>query len=940
MTILIRSVDFVESFVPTGNEEERKRKVDYIWCMAEMYQRIKKLDDLVFLPWRVHSVYMADDGIPVDPEDLDLGYNDRPPPPPGVINQPRVSEDFREACGQKLENVKNITNNVFKFFQNEQYVRKTYQTFGKNRMRESELAPFLRPKCPTVEEPQVPPGKAKKAGNPSRSSESTSTAPNKTAPNQPGSSSVHCELGFNVAEKLTQYLSNMSLSEMKAMEDKYVPSKPPLELIKELRALRVTAEKRRQREEQERQGRYPRRNVKKVDYTEPEVPNLDDYLYCDECHSISETTCPAHPRMYVYDTPVPQDSRDKSRDSCPSMIAIDLSAIPGAGFGAWSTSVIRAHTVFGPYAGVDVMSLEGNSGYIWEIKYKKSENKPHHYIDAGNPQKSNWMRYVNCARNKFEENLVAFQYKGRLFYRTTKHIPPMTELLVNYGNDYCKRLLIDLESYHDHQKKWPYMTFQCDTCKITFSSPLYVTKHTRYCRGKRQPGKHSSTSGDSAAETSNGTPGGRGNTKSNDNQGTHTATSKNQVRISGCETLDTPGVSRIKSETNMRQCAVPFCKYKSENIREYQAHISDCHVGKQMYSCTECNERFDFQRELNKHYAQKHGEEEHNLNFNSDNIDFDAEYDVNNNNKTDGKYRHGAHKLDISPVETSCDEEGPYKCRECSYSSTDSGNLKRHMRTHAGEKPFKCNECGTSFTHSGSLKLHMRIHTGEKPFKCNECGTSFTHSGSLKLHMRIHTGEKPFKCNECGTSFTHSGHLKEHMRIHTGEKPFKCNECGTSFTHSGSLKLHMRIHTGEKPFKCNECGTSFTQSGNLKEHMKTHTGEKPFKCNECGTSFTHSGNLKEHMRIHTGEKPFKCNECGTSFSRSGHLKEHMKTHTGEKPFKCNECGTSFSRSGHLKDHMRTHTGEKPFKCNECGTSFTHSGSLKQHMRTHTGGKAR
>ncbi|XP_026687943.1 uncharacterized protein LOC108253964, partial [Diaphorina citri] len=80
MTILIRSVDFVESFVPTGNEEERKRKVDYIWCMAEMYQRIKKLDDLVFLPWRVHSVYMADDGIPVDPEDLDLGYNDRPPP--------------------------------------------------------------------------------------------------------------------------------------------------------------------------------------------------------------------------------------------------------------------------------------------------------------------------------------------------------------------------------------------------------------------------------------------------------------------------------------------------------------------------------------------------------------------------------------------------------------------------------------------------------------------------------------------------------------------------------------------------------------------------------------------------------------------------------------------------------------------------------------------
>ena len=39
-------------------------------------------------------------------------------------------------------------------------------------------------------------------------------------------------------------------------------------------------------------------------------------------------------------------------------------------------------------------------------------DKVSHYIDAQDPSKSNWMRYVNCARTEDEQNLVAFQFKG------------------------------------------------------------------------------------------------------------------------------------------------------------------------------------------------------------------------------------------------------------------------------------------------------------------------------------------------------------------------------------------------------------------------------------------------------------------------------------------------------------------------------------------------
>jgi hypothetical protein len=42
------------------------------------------------------------------------------------------------------------------------------------------------------------------------------------------------------------------------------------------------------------------------------------------------------------------------------------------------------------------------------------------------------MRYVNCARNEDEQNLIAYQYKGEIYYRSFKEIPPETELLVWY----------------------------------------------------------------------------------------------------------------------------------------------------------------------------------------------------------------------------------------------------------------------------------------------------------------------------------------------------------------------------------------------------------------------------------------------------------------------------------------------------------------------------
>ena len=51
------------------------------------------------------------------------------------------------------------------------------------------------------------------------------------------------------------------------------------------------------------------------------------------------------------------------------------------------------------------------------------------------------------------------------------------------------------------------------------------------------------------------------------------------------------------------------------------------------------------------------------------------------------------------------------KCNQCEFASSLEGDLRRHLKTHSGEKSNKCSLCDYVSSQAGNLRTHLKTHS-------------------------------------------------------------------------------------------------------------------------------------------------------------------------------------------------------------------------------------
>ncbi|XP_066104224.1 histone-lysine N-methyltransferase PRDM9-like [Saccopteryx bilineata] len=399
---------------------------------------------------------------------------------------------------------------------------------------------------------------------------------------------------------------------------------------------------------------------------------------CEECQNFFIDSCDVHgPPTFVKDSAVDKGHPNHAALTLPPGLRIRASGIPEAGLGVWNeASALPVGLHFGPYKGQITEDEEaGNNGYSCLIT--KGRNR-HEYVDGKDEPWNNWMRYVNCARDDEEQNLVAFQYRRQIFYQNCQVIRSDCELLNWYGDEYGQKLGIKCRSKQKRELSGDRAESQpeiqpCSFFSLAFSSLKFLSQHV----GHNHPS-------DILPETST-----KKHLQSKDpypedpnHQQQCTDTHNGDDKAEGQKDKEKSKhfIKRISQRSISRAFLKPpkgLLGSSSEQERMIQEAPSR---GQNVNSVD--TEKLSMRLEMSRNEAIKYG--------------------------------------------------------ECLQGFDDGSHLLKNQRTHSGKKNYICSECERGFTQKSDLLKHQRIHSVENPYVCRECERGFSQS-HIFSHTREHT---------------------------------------------------------------------------------------------------------------------------------------------------------------------------------------------------------
>nr|CAI5838571.1 unnamed protein product [Callosobruchus analis] len=269
-------------------------------------------------------------------------------------------------------------------------------------------------------------------------------------------------------------------------------------------------------------------------------------------------------------------------------------------------------------------------------------------------------------------------------------------------------------------------------------------------------------------------------------------------------------------------------------------------------------------------------------------------------------------------------------------------HMLQHPETGSSFKLSTCIHCNATFKSKTSLDEHtIRKHPGfmdsisSKIHECANCTYKTTMTSQLARHMLKHpnsaSGFKLNTCTHCNKTFESKQTLDDHIiKRHpdflesVSGKIYECTNCEYKTTIKSRLAKHMLNHpeaTGSYKLSiCTHCNTTFKSKQTLDDHViKKHPdhitsiSSKIHECPKCPYKSTSKSLFDKHILKHpeiNGVLNTSCQHCDARFHSKTALDDHtIKKHprfdasVTSKVHTCPTCGYRTTMKSNLNKHM-------------------------------------